>query len=446
MSRSLQRHLSKMLAVAVLACGVIATAVAFYFAYAEAQEFQDDALRQIAALSAGGASDIRQLDAASKCVEDPESRIRVVRLPAGPRPAWLPPDIAPGLHTLAGSGGQEAMRVFVRDTGHGGRLAVAQSTDSRNEIALNSALRTLIPLLLLLPLLIGLIAFIVRGEFAPIRRLAEELDRQSAERPTLLPRHDLPDEIVPFVDAINRLLARVDTMIAEQRRFVADAAHELRTPLTALALQAQNLAQATSPADMRERLVPLQAGIERARRLTVQLLDLARLQASDAVWSDVDVQAFARELIAEFHPVAEARGIDLGMEDAGLKSMRSDPRALGLIVRNALENALKYTPRGGEVTLRLRRDGNQALVEVVDTGPGIPETELRHAFDAFHRLSNEGEGSGLGLAIAREAAVRLGGGVTLNNTPNHAGLVFGYVQPVEQNGRSGPPVRESSSD
>jgi len=141
-SRSLQRHLSKMLAVAVLACGVIATAVAFYFAYAEAQEFQDDALRQIAALSAGGASDIRQLDAASKSVEDPESRIRVVRLPAGPRPAWLPPDIAPGLHTLAGSGGQEAMRVFVRDTGHGGRLAVAQSTDSRNEIALNSALRT----------------------------------------------------------------------------------------------------------------------------------------------------------------------------------------------------------------------------------------------------------------------------------------------------------------
>ncbi|MBS0311386.1 MAG: HAMP domain-containing histidine kinase, partial [Proteobacteria bacterium] len=81
--------------------------------------------------------------------------------------------------------------------------------------------------------------------------------------------------------------------------------------------------------------------------------------------------------------------------------------------------------------------------EVVDTGPGIPEAELRHAFDAFHRLSTGGEGSGLGLAIAREAAVRLGGVVTLNNTPNHAGLVFGYVQPVEQNGRSGPPVRES---
>jgi len=444
-SRSLQRHLSKMLAGSVLACGVIATAVAFYFAYAEAQEFQDDALRQIAALSIGGASEIRQLDAASKAVEDPESRIRVVRLPAGPRPVWLPSDIAPGFHTLAGSGGQEGRRVFVRGTGTGSRLVVSQSTDSRNEIALNSALRTLIPLLLLLPLLIGLIAFIVRGEFASIQRLAEALDRQAAEHPTPLPRHDLPDEIAPFVDAINRLLARVDTMIAEQRRFVADAAHELRTPLTALSLQAQNLAQAASPTDMRERLVPLQAGIERARRLTVQLLDLARLQASEAAWADVDVQAFARELVAEFHPVAEAAGIDLGMENAGLKSMRSDPRALGLIVRNALENALKYTPRGGEVTLRLRRDGNQALVEVADTGPGIPEAELQHAFDAFHRLSNEEEGSGLGLAIAREAAVRLGGTVMLKNAANGAGLVFGYLQSVERGSRDGPPVCESSS-
>ena len=420
-----------MLAAAVLAGGAIATTVAFYFAYAEAQEFQDDTLRQLAALSAGGPSDIRQLDAASQRVEDPESRIRVVRLPGGPRPAWLPPDIAPGLHTLAGSGGQEAMRMFVRDTGTGSRLVVAQSTDSRNEIALNSALRTLIPLLLLLPLLIGLIAFIVRGEFAPIQRLAEELDRQAAERPTPLPQHDLPEEIVPFVDAINRLLARVDTMIAEQRRFVADAAHELRTPLAALSLQTQNLAQAASPAEIRERLIPLQAGIERARRLTVQLLDLARLQASEAAWADIDVQAFARELVAEFHPVAEAQGIDLGMEDAGLKSMRSDPRALGLIIRNALENALKYTPRGGEVTLRLGRDGDQALVEVVDTGPGIPEAALQHAFDAFHRLSNEGEGSGLGLAIVREAATRSGGTVSLRNTEGASGLVFCYAQPLE---------------
>jgi two-component system OmpR family sensor kinase len=434
-SRSLQRHLSKILAMAVLVCGVVATLVAFYFAYSEAQEFQDDTLRQIAALSAGSRSEIQQLDAANKVVEDPESRIRVVSLPAGPRPEWLPPSIEPGFHTLAETAGHGEMRVFVRDTGNGRRLVVAQSTDSRNEIALNSTLRTLIPLLMLLPILIGLIAFIVRGEFMPIRRLSENLDRQAAERPTRLPQHDLSEEITPFVEAINRLLERVEKMIAEQRRFIADAAHELRTPITALSLQAQNLAQAESPEEMRERLIPLQTGIERARRLTVQLLDLARLQASVATtYVEVDLRALAREVMAECHPVAEAKGIDLGMDEAGLTSIQSDPRALGLIIRNALENAIKYTPHGGEVTLRLRKGGQSALIEVVDNGPGIPTAELWHAFDAFHRLSNGGEGSGLGLAIAREAAVRLGGTVGLSNREDGPGLVFSYTQSFQPNG------------
>lgn len=420
---------------AVLLCGVVAALVAFYFAYSEAQEFQDDTLRQIAALSAGGRSEIQQLDAASKVVEDPESRIRVVRLPAGPRPEWLPQGIEPGFHTLAEIAGQGEMRAFVRDTGNGGRLVVAQSTESRNEIALNSTLRTLIPLLVLLPILIGLIAFIVRGEFMPIRRLSENLDRQAAHRPTRLPQHDLPEEITPFVEAINRLLERVDKMIVEQRRFIADAAHELRTPLTALSLQAQNLAQAGSPEEMHERLVPLQTGIERARRLAAQLLDLARLQASEATtYVEVDLQALARELMAEFHPVAEAKGIDLGMDDAGLESIQSDPRALRLVIRNALENAIKYTPHGGEVTLRLRQGDGRALIEVVDNGPGIPTAALRHAFDAFHRLSNDGEGSGLGLAIAREAAARSGGTVALRNRESGPGLVFCYMQTFEPEG------------
>jgi two-component system OmpR family sensor kinase len=100
MNRSLQRHLSKMLALAVLVCGAIASLVAFYLAYAEAQEFQDDTLQQIAALSVGTVSEIRQLDAISKNVNDPESRIHIIRLPDGPRPAWLSEDISPGFHTL----------------------------------------------------------------------------------------------------------------------------------------------------------------------------------------------------------------------------------------------------------------------------------------------------------------------------------------------------------
>lgn len=428
MNRSLQHRLSKTLALVVLAGGILAAAAAFYFAYAEAQEFQDDALRQVAALSVGNRSEILQLDTARKRVKDPESRIHLIRLPQGPRPAWLPAGIAPGLHTLPMAGHRGEMRVFVRASGPGSKLVVAQSTASRNEIALNSALRTLLPLLILLPILTALITFVVRREFRSLRRLSEDLDRQAAERPRPLPEATLPDEIVPFVQAINRLLERVDRMVAEQRRFIADAAHELRTPLTALSLQAQNLARAETRAQMQERLVPLQTGIERARRLTVQLLDLARLQGIDTMRREIDVRSLCLELIAEFYPLAESRHIDLGLEEDGLQILIGDAATLRLIIRNALENAIKYTPPGGDVTLRLARYEREAVIEIIDSGPGIADDELERAFDPFHRIAQAGEGNGLGLAIAREAALRTGGTVSLCNREDHSGLVFRYTQ------------------
>jgi two-component system OmpR family sensor kinase len=238
---------------------------------------------------------------------------------------------------------------------------------------------------------------------------------------------DLPDEITPFVHAINRLLARVNLLIGQQRRFVADAAHELRSPLTALSLQAQNLMHAGSLDAVRERVVPLQDGIERARHLTEQLLSLARTQASVAEESMIDVSEMARELIAERLPLAEAKGIDLGLEETATFFMRGSREALRLIVSNALENALKYTPKGGEVTLRLLSDGNGDVIEVVDNGPGIPISERERVLDAFYRVPGaDGEGSGLGLAIAREAAIRLGGIVSLHERCGGTGLVFRY--------------------
>jgi two-component system OmpR family sensor kinase len=270
----------------------------------------------------------------------------------------------------------------------------------------------------------------VRSEFTSLRQLSENLDRESTERPTLLPENDLPEEIIPFIQAINRLLERVDKMIAEKQRFIADAAHELRTPLTALSLQVKNLAQAGSPEEMHERLIPLQSGIERARKLTVQLLDLARLQAKNEPHIEVDIQVLGRELIAEFLPIAEAKDIDLGLEADALKFIYSDPRALRLIIHNALENAIKYTPPGGKVTLHIHRDGDEALIEVIDDGPGIPGAELESAFNPFHRLTNNvddsGTGSGLGLAIAQEASIQSGGIVSLKNRMKHTGLVFSY--------------------
>jgi len=322
------------------------------------------------------------------------------------------------------------MRVFVR----GGlvRTVVVQPTEARDEIAINSALRTLIPLLLLMPVLAWLIVRIVRSELAPITKLAKSLDEQSAHHPRQLQSDDLPQEIIPFIYAINRLLERVNHLMGQQRRFIADAAHELRSPLTALSIQAQNLTHVDSLEGMRERVVPLQSGIERARQLTEQLLNLARTQAGSDGDSTVNVSTMARELIAEYLPLAEARRIDLGLDEIEPLSLRAESDALRLILKNALENALKYTPEGGEVTLRLLPGDKDDVIEVVDNGQGIPVSERERVFDSFYRISGaSGEGSGLGLAIAREAANRLGGTVSVHERQEGGGLVFRYQQACE---------------
>jgi two-component system OmpR family sensor kinase len=225
------------------------------------------------------------------------------------------------------------------------------------------------------------------------------------------------------------LLERINQLMGQQRRFIADAAHELRSPLTALSIQSQNLMQAGSLEVMRERISPLQDGIERARHLTEQLLSLARTQADAREQVVTNVSAMARELIAEYLPLSDARQIDLGLDEIAPLSLHAELDALRLILRNALENALKYTPEGGEVTLRLIPEEGSVIIEVVDTGPGIPVAERERVFDAFYRMpGTAGIGSGLGLAIAREAAIRLGGSVSLHERENGCGLIFRYQQ------------------
>jgi two-component system OmpR family sensor kinase len=259
--------------------------------------------------------------------------------------------------------------------------------------------------------------------------LAQSLDTQSADRLSQLPVTDVPGEISSFVGAINRLLERVNRLMGEQRRFVADAAHELRGPLTALSLQAQNLGNAESLDAVRERLAPLKTGLERAQRLTEQLLSLAKTQSHANEPTEIDVSSTVRALIAEYLPLAHAKRIDLGMEEGGKHTILGSPDVLWLILGNAIDNALRYTPAGGVVTVRVAIERQDVIIEVIDTGPGIPAAERKRAFDAFHRLEGStGSGSGLGLAIARDAALRLGGAVSLHDRPDRAGLLFRYRQ------------------
>ena len=433
MNRSLQRHLSMVSAGVILLAGLIAAVASFSLAFADAREFQDDMLRQIAKLSVGSAPKAPLTPnsiSANGGITDPESLVSIFHLPGDIVPAWLNRDLSAGLHTLDTGSGE--LRVFVRNGKNGMRTVVSQPTDVRDEIAINSAVRTLIPLLLLLPILAWLIAYIVRNELAPVMRLSRSLDEQPAERPRAISDADLPQEITPFVHAINRLLERVNKLMLQQRRFIADAAHELRSPLTALSLQAQNLKSAGSLDVVRERIVPLQEGIERARLLTEQLLSLARAQSGENADSDINVSAMARGLIADYLPLAEAKHIDLGIEEVAQFHLHAEAESLRMIIKNALENAIKYTPAGGKVTLRLLAENDNAVIEIVDNGPGIAAGERERVFDPFYLIQDTTvAGSGLGLAIAREAAVRLGGTLSLHDVREGDGLILRYTQALK---------------
>ena len=334
--RSLQWRLTVLLGSAMLFTGLLAALASFLLSYDEAKEFQDDMLRQIAYMDTKSKGafrqpDIREQHQSEISLSDPESQISINYFKGAP-PGWLDGNVSPGFHTFKKNG--QPTRVFLLKDAAGNTTVVTQPTETSDEIAINSALRTLLPLLLLLPVMAWLIMHIIRNGLKPVGYLAKYVDEQSADQPHQLSDREIPQEIKPFIHAINRLLERISALLGQQRRFIADAAHELRTPLTALSIQVENLQNAGSAERMMERLQPLKAGIERARKLTEQLLNLARIQAIPIDSASVDVSAMTRELIAEFFPIAE---FPVPAESAPISAAPVSMVSIPLIVSPAFE-------------------------------------------------------------------------------------------------------------
>jgi len=434
MNNSLQNKLFVWLSIAILLIGLLASGVSFWLAYSEAQNFQDDGLRQIALLLDTYKTPLEEEYILESMDSDPK---RIVVQPVIASPNTLPPllklpaDLSTGYHTVKIDG--LFWRVYISSTILGRHVAVAQEATVRKSMARGIALLTLLPLLVLVPILILVSRRIIKAEMSSLRTLAEIIDTQNEERLSELPTGSVPDEVAPFIHAINRLLQRINLMNESQRRFIADAAHELRSPLTALSLQAQNIEKTGSYAISKERLVPLKDGLERARHLLNQLLDLVRQQASTTNLVPVDLAAVALTVIEEVMPIADAKKIDLGLSREATMWIDADASAIQLMLRNAVDNALRYTPQGGEVTVRIGSEDDNAILEVIDNGPGIPDAELERVFEAFYRLPNNKQvGSGLGLAIARSIADQFKGSISLRNRTSGTGLVFTYRQRQSQ--------------
>lgn len=426
LKESIQFRLSLWLSLAILAVALLAGVFAFISGFDEAHEFQDDMLRQVAALFDQQHVPVpQQQDGAKVAIGDEESRVIVQYLGddsklSGTKHLRLPATLEDGMQTLRS--GHHRYRVLVKTLASQQRIAVAQETAVRDEIARDSGLRTLMPLLILIPLLLLLVAHLVRKMFLPIARLSAEIDSRTEEELHALAAEPLPVEVRPFVVAINRLLERVAQAMQAQRRFVADAAHELRSPLTALSLQAERLADAEMSDTARQRLATLRQGIERGRRLLDQLLALARAQSAPLAPSEtVAVLQVYRRVLEDLMPLAEARQIDIGVEGVADLRLRVAEADLVTIVRNLVDNAIRYTPPGGRINLSMHSSASGVSLQVDDSGPGIAPEERARVFDAFYRvLGNDATGSGLGLSIVQTIASRLGARVTLAHADHKA--------------------------
>ena len=235
--------------------------------------------------------------------------------------------------------------------------------------------------MVLIPILTALISIMVGGMLKPITRLSHEVDSRAEQDLRPLAAHQIPDEIRPFVASINRLLERVAQAMDLQRRFVADAAHELRSPLTALSLQAQNVMATELSSETQARLIPLQQGIDRAKNLLEQLLAFARSQAlvKSAV-TPILLLPIVRDLLEDIAVQAQAKNIDLGATvEEGLSVLAHDLE-IRTLLRNLLDNAVRYTPQGGVVDLCANAVAGSLCIEITDSGPGIVDADKTHVF------------------------------------------------------------------
>lgn len=308
---------------------------------------------------------------------------------------------------------------------HGHVIQVAQPQAVRRQQAAAMALQTLTPLGLMLPVLGVAIWLIVGTQLRPLDRLADSLRLRQPDALEPVGEAGLPDELRPLASALNGLFGRLREAIEAQQAFVADAAHELRTPLTALRLQLQLATQADDEAERRAALARLGTGIERASRLVEQLLDLARHQALPAggARQAVALDELAREVVGGLVPLAEARRQDLGIAASEPVSVHGEARALHMLLRNLVDNALRYTPAEGRIDITVGSEAGCAFLQVTDSGPGIPPAERGRVFDRFVRIGdNTAPGTGLGLAIVQSIAKSHRASIELADNPLGPGL------------------------
>ena len=426
---SLRNNLLAWLLGAVALVGAAGAWVSYRNALNEANAFFDEHLRATALLLRDQAYGYSNTPGLPQEIPDYDFVVQVWTLDGVLVYLSRPHAVLPGLTTLGLSTAatpQGRWRVFGVEA-NGRVIQVAQPMNIREQRAAHLALRTIAPFALLLPALALLVVWIVGRAVRPVRRFADVLRDRERDALDPLDGDGLPDEIRPVATALNDLLARLKESVERERSFIADAAHELRTPLTALDLQVQSLRAEAAGGGHDDAIARLEAGVARAARLVEQLLALAREERDGTrVHEPVALPDAARDAIGEMLSLADKHGIDLGMGRSDAVQVAGDREALRVLIRNLLDNAIRYSPAGSQVDVSVERhDGAEprAVLVVTDGGPGIPPPERERVFDRFHRVpGTAAPGSGIGLALVRSIAAHHHAQIRLDEGPGARGL------------------------
>jgi two-component system sensor histidine kinase QseC len=352
----------------------------------------------------------------------------LLRSESGPAQALAP--LVPGYADVVID--DQRWRCFTLQAPSGLWYQAGERSDIRAEMAEDIAFGTLVPLFLSLPLMALIVWLASEWVSRGLLRISSEIEARAPDRLAPIELGRVPKEIRGLVKAVNGLLQRLEAALSRERRFTADAAHELRTPVAALKVHADNLRTATCEAERQESQQRLDAGVRRMERAITQLLALSRAEAGAAPLASVavDLREIVMRQVDDFRVLAREREIELSV-NADRVSGQGDSAALDGLVRNLLDNALRYTPAGGKVGVRLAPIDGEAHLVIEDSGPGIPAEARERVFERFHRELGSGvEGSGLGLSIVAQVLATHDGRIALDSSPELGGLRVNVVLPA----------------
>ena len=419
LKQSLQVRISIALILMFLPLSIIAGAFSYYQTYHEAEELQDDLLRQTAAYINPKTTDYTQIGSENHILIQTFGQEDTVPLSN---------TLGEGFHTIKGGvdddddDDDDEYRAYIHQTPQG-KIAVLQETEYRDDLAATAAYQSVLPLLIALPLMILLTVWITYRAMRPVKTLSASLGQRRSDDLSPLDGEGVPSEIQGFVTAINQLLQRTGENIRRQQRFIADAAHELRSPLTALSLQAERLTKLPQSDEAREQTGLILQSIQRNRHLLEQLLTHARAQGSETQrnLADISLQAQFRRVLQELMPLALNKQQDIGVAVENDLRIRADDTEIYTLIKTFTDNAIRYTPAGGRIDIGFSETPTTLTIWVEDDGPGIPAAERSRVTDAFYRiLGTEQQGTGLGLSIADAIAKRYGGKLILADSRNFA--------------------------